>query len=217
MHPPETPRNIRAQFATRAPLATCMLLTAVLLANPSTVLADVYELAWSGADVEVTFELGATAHTVRGTAPVSAGALQVDLDTKEVQGTVRVDAAEISTGSKSRDHEMHDEVLEIDAHPLISFTSSSYSGVIAADGPSEILLQGSFALHGEEHEISIPVRLSAKTGQLGASADFEVPYVDWGLHDPSILFLRVAKTVSVHVELSGSVTAVPATIEEGTL
>jgi hypothetical protein len=39
---------------------------------------------------------------------------------------------------------------------------------------------------------------------LRASGTLRVPYVEWGLEDPSNLFLRVAKQVEVRLEAQGA-------------
>jgi hypothetical protein len=40
-----------------------------------------------------------------------------------------------------------------------------------------------------------------------ATTTFVVPYVEWGLHDPSMMVLRVAKTVGVTVQAKGTLSA----------
>ena len=41
---------------------------------------------------------------------------------------------------------------------------------------------------------------------LNAKGKFTVPYVKWGLKDPSIFILKVAKEVQIDLNLSGTVT-----------
>jgi len=65
------------------------------------------------------------------------------------------------------------------------------------DGEIEIL--------GQLHEIAIPLRVEINGGGFTAHAEFEIPYVEWGLDDPSTFVLRVAKEVQVMIEAEGTI------------
>lgn len=43
-------------------------------------------------------------------------------------------------------------------------------------------------------------------GRVIATAHFAVPYVQWGLKDPSMLFLTVSKSVDIEITAAGLVT-----------
>jgi polyisoprenoid-binding protein YceI len=200
-------RSTRAGRCRVTSLAAGLALLVLAGLAPGRALAESYELTWQPADVEITFDLPATGHTVHGKAQARAGSFVVNLDDRSVTGAVVVDAGAIETGSKSRDKAMHHEVLETETYPTITFTARSYTGAIAREGSSDIGLEGVLAIHGEEHPMTIPVRISPAGERLGGSATFQIPFVEWGMHDPSILFLRVNKTIDVQVELAGAVTA----------
>ena len=42
--------------------------------------------------------------------------------------------------------------------------------------------------------------------QITATCHFSIPYVEWGLKDPSILFFKVAKEVEIDLTVEGHVT-----------
>lgn len=52
-------------------------------------------------------------------------------------------------------------------------------------------------LHGDAHPFTIVARVSRSGNIVKISCSFTVPYVAWGLEDPSILSFRVAKEVKV--------------------
>jgi hypothetical protein len=45
-------------------------------------------------------------------------------------------------------------------------------------------------------------------GALNAKTHFIVPYVQWGLKDPSVFILKVAKEVDIDLTLTGKLTPV---------
>ena len=42
-------------------------------------------------------------------------------------------------------------------------------------------------------------------GELSAATDFIIPYVQWGLKNPSTFLLKVSDKVQMHIEASGSI------------
>ena len=80
-------------------------------------------------------------------------------------------------------------------------------GRLAPIGESQVEVHGSLRIHGEEHEMTIPVRVNAENGQVTAKAKIAVPYVTWGMKDPSNLVLSVDKSVDVDVVLIGVLAA----------
>jgi polyisoprenoid-binding protein YceI len=79
----------------------------------------------------------------------------------------------------------------------------SYQGTIAASGDSSIQVTGAFTLHGTPHELTVPVQIHIEGTNLTAKTHFTVPYVQWGLKDPSMFMLKVAKEVGIDLTLVG--------------
>ena len=63
------------------------------------------------------------------------------------------------------------------------------------------------ALHGDRHEVVLDVRGKLKGDELVASSHFAIPYVDWGLKDPSVLFLKVDRQVNMDIAAAGVIVA----------
>jgi hypothetical protein len=92
---------------------------------------------------------------------------------------------------------MHASVLETERYPIATFRPSRVVGALAPSGPSVLALEGLLGLHGSEHAVILSVKASLAGEVVSAETAFEVPYVAWGLRNPSLLFLRVAPVVEV--------------------
>ncbi len=158
---------------------------------------------------EVTFTLEATGHDVAGTLYLRAGRIRFDAETGVASGEVSIDARRADTGHKKRDKTMHSKVLDSEHHPLIVFKPERLEGEIAAEGTSEVQIHGTVTLLGADHPLTLPTSVAIAGGAVTARATFAVPYVEWGLHDPSIVFLRVAKEVEVTISAAGNLAAAP--------
>lgn len=160
-------------------------------------------LALNPAATHVTFTLGSTLHTVHGTMHLLEGVIVFDDETGTASGQVVIDATSAETGNKKRDKKMHGEVLESDAFPTIVFTPNGVERRLVNAGSGPLTLVGSVSVHGSDH----PVRLDATVNRDGdaVTADFDlpIPFVEWGMEDPSVFVFRTDKDVLVHVELEG--------------
>jgi polyisoprenoid-binding protein YceI len=150
------------------------------------------------------FTLGDVMHTVRGSFQEKRGEIHFDPASGKVSGEIVFDATSGHSGSNGRDHKMHQNVLESGRYPEISFRLEGTDGKVSTSGMSTVEVHGMFGIHGGEHEITVPVALKFAADRWEASAHFQVPYVKWGMKNPSILFLRVGDTVDIDLRASGS-------------
>jgi polyisoprenoid-binding protein YceI len=147
----------------------------------------------------VAFTLGDVFHTVRGTFKLKHGEIRFDPATGAAAGEIVVDAASGESGSGARDRKMHRSVLESGRYPEIVFTADRVDGKVAPAGTSEVRVHGIFTIHGAAHETVVPVKVRTAPDQVAASARFDVPYVAWGMKNPSTLFLRVSDKVAIEI------------------
>lgn len=152
---------------------------------------------------EVVFTLGASDHPVKGTFHVQSGIIKFDQNVPNISGAVVVAAASGSSGNQGRDKKMNNDVLDVAHFTEVSFAPKSYQGTIAANGDSTIQVAGTFTLHGTAHDISVSMQIHIDGTNLTAKGHFTVPYVKWGLKDPSIFILKVAKEVGIDLTLVG--------------
>ena len=155
---------------------------------------------------QVTFVLEATGHDVHGNLFLQPGEIRFDTATGAATGEVKIDARRSETGNSRRDKKMHKVVLKSEEHPLIVFTVERMEGEVATTGASNIQLFGTVSLLGVEHRLTLAVDLEIEVERFRATTTFTVPYVEWGLQDPSFLFLRVGKVVEVTVSIEGILT-----------
>jgi polyisoprenoid-binding protein YceI len=184
-----------------------LVVAAALAAQPAAAPAT-HELllqldpARSGADITLAGNL----HTVKGAFLLKRGAIHFDPATGKASGEIAFDATSGKTGNSSRDNKMHKDVIESGRYPEIVFRPDRADGVLAASGASTLQVHGIFAMHGAEHEVTFPVEITFTGSVWTAKASFQVPYVRWGMKNPSKLFLRVDDTVQVQFHASGSAT-----------
>ena len=153
----------------------------------------------------VSFTLKATMHSVHGTAAAASGGFSLDPDTGAATGEIVIDATSADTGNGSRDKKMHRKVLVTADNPQIVFRIQRLEGHLALEGASEVTLHGEIMILGQAHEIAIPLQVEIDGGEFAVKAEFEIPYVEWGLKDPSTFILRVAKEVQVVIEAEGRI------------
>lgn len=152
----------------------------------------------------VKFTLGDVLHTVRGTFKVKHGDLRIDSSGK-LSGEIVVDARSGDSGSGMRDHKMHNEVLESERYPEISFRPDRIEGPVQSSGNSSVKVHGMFNLHGVDREITVPAQVELSADHWTANAHFTVPYQKWGMKNPSTLFLRVNDTVEIDLSATGTI------------
>lgn len=154
---------------------------------------------------QVAWSLGGNGHHVTGTFHVQNGAVDFDRSAQSISGSVVVAAGSGNSGEASRDKKMNNEVLDVAHYSEITFSPQKYDGTIAANGDSTVQVSGIFTLHGTPHEITVPMQIHIDGVGLTAKTHFVVPYVKWGLKDPSVFILKVAKEVDVDLTLVGKV------------
>ncbi len=155
------------------------------------------------AKTTVQFTLGDVIHTVHGTFKAKSGKVTFDPSSGEASGEFLIDTTTGDTGNRTRDHKMHKEILESEKYPEASFAPTKVIGNVIASGESSVQVQGTFRLHGTDHPMTLTVPIQAGGGNLVAKLHFVIPYVDWGLKDPSNFILRVSKQVEIDITAYG--------------
>ena len=191
--------------ASRSATAWKVGLLVLIVAATTTAAASAGELRIEvdPARTTIAFTLKATLHSVEGRASLDSGWLVLDPLTGAAEGEIVIDATSAETGNHKRDEKMHTEVLLSALHPRIVVRPLRLEGELQRTSASELTLVAEIVLAGARHELRLPLAVEVAADTFLARSEFTVPYVAWGLADPSTFVLRVAKEVVVVVEAAG--------------
>jgi polyisoprenoid-binding protein YceI len=151
------------------------------------------------ANTKVEFTLSDVLHTVHGSFRLKSGVIHFDPSSGVAGGLLVVDATSGDSGNKTRDHKMKKEILETDKFSETTFTPLQIIGHLAMQGPSQVQVKGIFRVHGADHEITLYVPTQVNGTQVQMQTQFDIPFVRWGMKDPSTFLLRVNKDVQMSI------------------
>jgi polyisoprenoid-binding protein YceI len=177
--------------------ATALLLTLIFLPGLKIQAAET-SLELDPTQTQVGFTLSDVLHTVHGNFKLKHGKIDYDFATGKASGEIVIDAASGDSGSGARDSRMKKNVLETNRFPEIVFLPDHVEGTLA-----KAIVHGNFRIHGGDHEMTMVVTATAEGPKLEIRTQFAVPYVDWGMKDPSTFVLKVGKTVDIDIHASG--------------
>ena len=152
---------------------------------------------------EVKITLNTTHEVVNGAFHVQSGSIEFDRGTPKMPGSVVVLAGSGKTGNDSRDKKMNKDILKVEQYATVSFEPKAYTGAIAPSGDSAIQVTGIFTLLATPHQITIPIQVHIEGTAATAKAHFVVPYVQWGLKNPSFLIWKADNDVAIDLNLTG--------------
>ncbi len=203
----------RARSLTVAALAVLglalFLSAAAPLPQPQPTPAAVSEivLTLDPAQSTVHWTVDSSLHTVHGTFALKSGTVHLDPETGKAGGEIVVDATSGKSGNSSRDARMHKEILETPKYPEVIFRPTQVEGKVSQAGASDVKLSGVFSIHGADHDLTTLVHAELTGDRWRGTGKFDVPYVKWGIKNPSNFLLKVKSVVSVELEMSGEVKA----------
>jgi len=194
-------RNVNSTLSSRLLIAN---LIALVFCATALCQSQELRLQFDPSKTTITFTLGDILHTVHGSFQLKRGDVEHQIAAKSVNGNLIVDATSGQSGNRSRDRKMHKEILESARFPEINFHPDHVEGNVATLGTSNIQVHGIFSIHGADHELTIPVRVEMFPDHWTADTHFTVPYVKWGIKNPSTFVLRVSESVEIDVHASGA-------------
>ena len=154
---------------------------------------------------EVKMTLNTTHEVVNGTFHIQSGTIEFDRSGPKMAGSVVVLAGSGNTGNGSRDKRMKNGILKVEQYANVSFEPKSYAGTIAVAGDSTIQVSGVFTLLGTPHEITVPMVVHLDGDGATVKSHFVVPYVAWGVKNPSFLIWKAENDVAIDLNLTGKI------------
>ncbi len=177
-----------------------------LAAAPQAAVPEIV-LTLAPAQSKVHWTVDSTLHTVHGTFTLKSGTVHFDPETGKASGEIVVYAPSGESGNGSRDRRMHKEILETAKYPEVVFRPTQVEGKAGQSGASDVKLDGVFSIHGADHDLAALVHAELTGDRWRGTSKFEVPYVKWGIKDPSNFLLKVKPVVNVELEMCGEIEA----------
>lgn len=190
------------------PFALSIFSMALALAG-STSFAETVHVTLDPAQTKILWALPAVMHVAHGTFDLSSGAMEFNTQSGAASGLFVVNENTGQSGDKTRDGRMKKSVLKTAQYPTATFQPQHVTGAYRANGTSTLTVDGIFHIYGADHPLQLHLQVHTAGNALTAETKFDVPYVAWGMHDPSTLILRVDKSVQMEIDARGTVRSVP--------
>jgi polyisoprenoid-binding protein YceI len=205
-------RRLREKLINKG--AAAVLVSGILMATahrlpaqtaPATASEVVFVLTLDPAQSQLHWNVDSSLHMVHGTFALKSGTVRLNSETGKADGEIVVSAPSGESGNGGRDKRMHKEILETAKYPEVIFRPTHIEGRVSRSGISDVKLSGIFSIHGTDHELTSQVHAELIGDHWTSTSKFEVPYVQWGIKDPSNFFLKVKPVVHVELEMSGEI------------
>ncbi len=157
------------------------------------------------ARTEIHWTLRGNMHDVHGTFKLKGGLITFNPATGAAEGEILVDLATGESGNQSRDSHMQKDVLESNKYPQAIFHPVKVNGAVKAGSTQNVTVEGTITIHGADHPLKLEVQIQVDGQNATANTHFSIPYVDWGMKDPSGFIFRVDKTVALDVAAKGAI------------
>jgi len=216
------PANARAKGGVCKGAACLFALIVALAASVSRAHAEAATFVLASGQSKVQFVSDAPLERITGATSHVTGQIELDPAAPErAHAEIAVPVASIKTNNDLRDeHLRSDSWLDAKRFPSVHFALSSVSGVSAVplDQPTSANVRGKLSVHGIVRELATTakVRLSQVEGKrtLRVQASFPVALEAHEVSIPSLVKLKVAAVIQVHLDLYAHASAPVASTSE---
>lgn len=198
--------------ASRAIIAAALLIISCGLARAEPPAAETppagkwAQLVFEPASTTISYRVVGWPHITEGTFKLKSGKIRLDPASARMDGEIVIDAASGTSGHSIRDARMRNAILEAEKYPEIIFAPQQVVSHGSPQGDFPVAVRGVMTLHGARHPFTIDGDVRRDGDTVVIHCAFAVPYVAWGLEDPSVLFFTVEKDVEVAVSATARLT-----------
>ena len=192
--------RLRSMMALPSLVALLALSTGAFSQQPAGERTSDLDFSFEAATTTVRWTLNTNTHIVHGTFRLKNGAVHINRGTGEASGLIVIDATSGESGDSSRDARMHSAIIESAKFPTITFRPAHVAGKIDLSATDSITVDGVMNLHGQDQPMQMIVNHHPKDPGLAAETHFMVPFVAWGLKDPSTFIFRTEKQVAIDID-----------------
>ncbi|HEY1808656.1 MAG TPA: YceI family protein [Acidobacteriaceae bacterium] len=158
------------------------------------------------AQTRIRWTLNDVLHTVHGSFQLKGGLVAFDPATGAAEGELLVDLDSGDSGNAARDRRMRKDILQSQTYPEAIFHPEKVTGAPHPGPVQQITIDGTFTIHGHDHPLRLVVSAQmTNPTKVHLTTHFVVPYVRWGMKDPSTFVLRVGKEVPVDVSADAAI------------
>jgi polyisoprenoid-binding protein YceI len=182
-----------------------LLLAGAFLSGMPAALAQTVHVTLDPSQTKISWALPAVLHVAHGTFDLSSGDMAFNTKSGTAWGMFVVNENTGQSGDKTRDTRMKKSVLKTAEYPTATFQPQHVTGAYRASGASTLVVDGIFHIYGADHPLQLDFQVETSGNALTATTKFDVPYVAWGMHDPSTMLLRVDKSAHVEIDAKGTV------------
>lgn len=188
-------------------LALAVIFAATLALPALAQQPEKFHLHLDPATTEVHYTLKDTLHTVKGTFHLTAGDIVFNSGSGDAHGQFTVDTGSGVSGNDTRDGKMKREYLEVPKFPVATFDAQKVTGYNPSADNQTVTVAGTMMLHGGAHPLTLTFTVNRSGSAVTATTLFMIPYVEWGIKNPSIAFVKVEKEVTMDIVAKGTLTA----------
>lgn len=154
---------------------------------------------------DLSFDLPTTLHLVHGKAGSWQGHVAVEPQEHGiVHSRIDIKADSLVTGSRGRDADMREKVLEVNRFPDIVFEGRGYRGNLSQFGPGKAVtveLVGDLTLHGVTRAVQTSVECNIFPDHVFVAGEVPLHWKEFGLRDMSKFFNRVQDPMTIFFRL----------------
>ncbi len=99
---------------------------------------------------------------------------------------------------------MKRDYLEVPKFPVATFDANKVTGYSPSADNQIITVDGTMTLHGTSHPLTLTFTVHRSGTVTIATTHFPIPYVAWGIKDPSVPFIKVEKEVAMDIVAKGT-------------